>query len=63
MARQRPYRNKPPSNYDELVQETLAATLFFVSDPGPTSFVLKDDNGKQYRINLGGYISCTCGGG
>jgi len=37
--------------------------LFLIQDSGPTSFVLKNQDGKKFKVNIGSMHSCSCGGG
>ena len=62
-SREKPYRSKAPASFFELVQVALSATFFLVHESGPTSFALKNEQGKIIKVSLGSSHSCTCGGG
>ena len=62
-SREKPYRSKATVIFFELVQSALASTFFLVHESGPTSFALKDEQGKVFKISLGSNHSCSCGGG
>lgn len=60
-ARLHPYRNRPSSHLLSLLSSAANATFFLVQEPGPTSFVLKDDSDRKYKLSLGDCLSCSCG--
>lgn len=62
-SREKPYRSKAPVTFFQIAQAALQSTFFLVHESGVTSFVLKDEQGKSFKVSLGGTHSCTCGGG
>ena len=63
MSREKPYRSKAPQAVFNLMQEALGCTFYLVHEAGPTSFLLKDERGKQIKVQLGSRHTCSCGGG
>ena len=62
-SRDKAYRSKPPLAFSLIAQQAISSTFFLVHESGVTSFVLKDENGKTFKVSLGSLHSCTCGGG
>ena len=62
-SREKPYRSKATVAFCQLVESALQCTFFLVQESGPTSFALKDSEGKVIKVSLGSTHSCTCGGG
>jgi len=60
-VRLHPYRNKPTPHILSLLTSASHSTFFLVQEPGPTSFVLKDDSDRKYKLSLGDSLSCSCG--
>lgn len=62
-TREKPYRSKANAAFFQLIQSALQSTFFLVHESGPTSFALKDEQGKVIKVSLGSTHTCTCGGG
>ena len=41
----------------------LQSRYFLVQTNGPTKLTLEARNNKKYKIQIGGEITCSCGGG
>ena len=64
MARALPYRAKCPPNIAALIEEAPYSRLFVLSDPGPTSFVLRGEaSPRRFKVTIGETHSCTCHSG
>ena len=64
MARALPYRAKCPPNIAALIEEAPYSRLFVLSDPGPTSFVLRGEaSPRRFKVTIGETHSCSCRSG
>jgi E3 ubiquitin-protein ligase ZSWIM2 len=69
MSRQAAYRIKPSAQFAGRLEEAKSTRFFIVSNPGPTSFVLKGDGGigegparagKKFKVSIGECQACSC---
>lgn len=37
--------------------------FYVVAEKGPTNFVLENDAGRKFTVQIGAEVTCTCGGG
>jgi hypothetical protein len=51
--REAPYINKPSELVIHLMETANDMTFFLVSESGPTSFVIKDSEGKKFKVGIG----------
>ena len=60
--RERPYVSRLSEPLKERLAAAQQAKLFVLQSPGPTLFVLREeDSRKKYRVSIGSVHSCTCG--
>ena len=55
-----PYINKPSEHVISLMEIANDLTFFLVSESGPTSFTIKDSEGKKFKVSIGPKVSCSC---
>ena len=56
-------RTHPTEEFKNKLEESKTIRLFVLQEPGPTKFVIEDIDQKQFRIQIGNTIKCSCGGG
>ncbi|KAJ4457970.1 putative E3 ubiquitin-protein ligase Zswim2 [Paratrimastix pyriformis] len=55
-----PFIAKPDDDCARLLESVQNAHLFLVQTPGPTAFVLRDEDGRKYRVLIGSLQTCSC---
>ena len=61
MARKTSWQRSPSDAVSWHQDQALNTTIYIVHERGPTSFLLKEDNGiKKYKVSLGDPHLCTC---
>ena len=63
MARALPYRARAPPAIQALIEEAPYSRLFVLADPGPTSFVLRGETPRRFKVSIGETHSCSCHSG
>ena len=63
MARALPYRARAPPAIAALIEEAPYSRLFVLADPGPTSFVLRGETPRRFKVSIGETHSCSCHSG
>ena len=63
MARALPYRARAPPAVQALIEEAPYSRLFVLADPGPTSFVLRGETPRRFKVSIGETHSCSCHAG
>lgn len=65
MSRYSPYITKPPTQWQQQINDLNSTRLFLVSTLGPTVFILKGDDMTEstFKVFIGERQMCSCGGG
>jgi len=63
MSRSKPYRPNPTPQFMNNFDQAISQRFFLVQENGPTKLTIEDENRRKFKIQIGGEIQCSCGGG